>query len=441
MALLSQVAESREWKTTLLLANIGTTPSRFDLRFRNPDGNLMSFPLGMSVFSELSLDIPARGLRIVESPNNSPGLIQGWAEVTGPASSGGTAIFRQRLPGLPDSEAAVPLVFENSSRVFLPFDNRLGFSTSVAIVNTDVLAGTEVRATYRDENGRVITTELIPLLAGGQRAFDSFASAPNRRGLAEFASSSGRIAGLGLRFSPNRTFTSIQMAAPPPVAVPTVRQIAAHVADGGGWRTTIMLGNTGSSPASFDLRLRDRNGLPLRFSFAPEGRVTGVIEGGGARFFQTDDIRPDLSVGSAELLGPNSLTGTIIFRHHVPGRTDSEAAVPFVTATAVGRPFVIPFDNTFGFVTSVAVVNPDPVQSAIVTLIVRDEQGNELGRPTLPLNPLQHSSFESTRYDATLNRRGTIEFTGGPVELFGVGFRFNPPPTSTFTSLPVIPVR
>ena len=64
------------------------------------------------------------------------------------------------------------------------------------------------------------------------------------RGVAEFASPSVDVVGLGIR-SHGRAFTSVETLA----SVPAGNKTMSHIADGGGWKTTIVLVNADSQPA------------------------------------------------------------------------------------------------------------------------------------------------------------------------------------------------
>jgi len=135
--------------------------------------------------------------------------VQGWAQLTTSRNVSGVAVFRQRVVGRADQEAAVTLT-ATSSRFVLPFDNTGEFTTSMALVTSTVGLGSTVSVIIRDENGAQIGADTIALGSRGQLAFalDSrFASTSNRRGTVEFSSST-QITGLGLRFNQNGAFTS-----------------------------------------------------------------------------------------------------------------------------------------------------------------------------------------------------------------------------------------
>ena len=95
-----------------------------------------------------------------------------------------------------------------------------------------------------------------------------------------------------------------------------------------------------------------------------------------------------------------SVAGTTIFRQQISGDRDSEGAVP-LGLTSVRR-FVLPFDNTRGFVTAMALANEDPTQSSVVSVVIRNQNGQPLGTESLNLNPLGRTAFTlPTRFQET----------------------------------------
>ena len=100
--------------------------------------------------------------------------------------------------------------------------------------------------------------------------------------------------------------------------------------------------------------------------------------------------------------------------------------------------FVIAFDNTAGTVTGIA-VNSVSSQAAAVPVIVRDDTGAQIATDTLNLAANGHMSFTLgiDKYPATLNKRGTIQFTtpfGAQIGALGIRI----PPALTFTTLPAL---
>jgi hypothetical protein len=140
-----------------------------------------------------------------------------------------------------------------------------------------------------------------------------------------------------------------------------------------------------------------------------------------------------LSQGWAELTSPQKLDGVAVFQQSVPGRTVQEAAVGITSSTSK---FTMPFDNTQGFVTAMALMNTNAAQSVGVTVVIRGANGAVLSTQSLLLGAREHIAFAlPDRWSATGGRRGVAEFTTTGANITGLGLRFNA--GGAFTSFPV----
>ncbi|MBX9600284.1 MAG: hypothetical protein K2X35_04740 [Bryobacteraceae bacterium] len=223
-------------------------------------------------------------------------------------------------------------------------------------------------------------------------------------------------------------------------------QVLSHIADSEGWQTTIILMNPDPDPAPFTLRFygsqtTDRApSAPLDLALeGVTGRasvIEGTIPGRGSRTIQTAGTDASLNMGWVELVSARRIVGSSVFRY-TPDR--QEAAV---NLTAAARSFVMPFDNTQGRVTSFALINTNAAQAIAVNVTVRDEGGTSIGSTSIPLLARGHIATESnTRFPASANRRGTLEFTTTQADITGLGIRFDTaaPGARPFTSFPVHP--
>ena len=239
-----------------------------------------------------------------------------------------------------------------------------------------------------------------------------------------------------------------------------------HLAAEGGWTTTFTLVNKGSFAADTQFNLSDNNGnllpLPLTFPQQPSGPVTEAL------FAQT--INPNASLvvqasgpanipyveGSARMTSSGAVDGFAIFHFNPSGQ---EAVVPltsivFNTGFGIGVGAIIPFDNTNGVLTGIAVQNAG--QNSPFPVILRDDTGARIGtgNETVTVAPGGHTSFVlSTQFPATTNIRGTIEFLGSqcppglspgaclaasrPYYPAVLAIRYTPP--GTLTTVPPLP--
>jgi hypothetical protein len=110
------------------------------------------------------------------------------------------------------SEGTVPLQSQFPSTVTLPYDNTAGFVMGVALANLSTSTAS-VTATMWDDSGNQLGTQTITIAGSGHSSFVLPTQLPltaGKRGIVRFQSAAnGGIAGLGLRFSPFGTFTSV----------------------------------------------------------------------------------------------------------------------------------------------------------------------------------------------------------------------------------------
>jgi hypothetical protein len=200
--------------------------------------------------------------------------------------------------------------------------------------------------------------------------------------------------------------------------------------------------NTGSSTANLTLQFFGDDGIPLPlflgisgFGCSPAaaqassvartvdpGVTCGIVAVGAA-------TSPPL-VGSAQLAIDGSGIGWIAY-----GAGRNEAFVPLENRAASS--FVLPYDNTNGTLTGVAIANV-AAQAADVPVVIRDDTGAQIGSATIVLVAEGHSSFVlSDQFPVTTNTLGTIEFgtpTAGQISVLGLRFA----PSGAIAGIPVL---
>lgn len=219
-----------------------------------------------------------------------------------------------------------------------------------------------------------------------------------------------------------------------------------HIADGGGWKTSIALFN-GFSGETVRVSIIFRSGDGLRAAFPINyfGTVSSLdleMAAASSLYLETSGTRGDVQVGWVEvtqLNGTGPVRGFAVFRQTVPGRPDFEA-VSLGARTAGSMTF--PFDNTAGFATTFAVVNLAQSACGIAVITVFDEFGNSLSTEPKVVsgNVLGngHSAFVlSDKFPDLANKRGFLTLrpflscaSGG---FAAVGLRFNS--SGPFTTL------
>jgi hypothetical protein len=220
-AYISQIASGGGWSTTLTLFNPTSGQDTVTIAFQADDGSALPLPLIITqggarqvlTSSEVSRTIqPLATLTIESEAPSTSATLAGWAEVTTVRSFSGSAVFRQRFQDGRTVEAIAPLDSSAPSSVVVPFDNREGSSTGVALVNpADTQVNLIVRS--RNENGIQFDQNRMMLPPRGHSAFviaDRFPSSIGQQGTIEFVSPiAERLTGLGLRFSASGGFTSV----------------------------------------------------------------------------------------------------------------------------------------------------------------------------------------------------------------------------------------
>jgi hypothetical protein len=219
----------------------------------------------------------------------------------------------------------------------------------------------------------------------------------------------------------------------------------AQVASGEGWTTSLTLLNVSSSPANASLAFWRDDGRPLALplAFSPElglpsansAFASFVIPANGVAVVRTE--QPDVSgalKGWAQLWAPAGVAGSATFLYHSTDGLSLEVVAPLENRTPSS--FVLPFDNSDGISTGVALANRSDTLPANIEVTARDAAGNPLlvARADLPV--LGHRSFMLTdRYPGLAGHSGSLEFrnaTGGSIAVLGL--RMNQ--AGSLTSIP-----
>jgi len=222
--ILSHIADSTGWTTSVTLVNLDTVPAEFSLRFFGSatTGRSESVPMDLAFKNQSGRAslvegvIPVGGSRTIETAGNDTVLNMGWVELTTTKRINGFGIFRD---GGARQEASVGLT-PAVAAFLLPFDNTGGRDTSYAIINRNSTDGLNATAIVRDENGNVLSSgTVVALPRRGHKASTTtsiFPASANTKGTIEFRTTSGDITGLGFRFDPPpvfpntiRAFTSV----------------------------------------------------------------------------------------------------------------------------------------------------------------------------------------------------------------------------------------
>lgn len=428
-----RIADGAGFSTSITIANLDTSQAVVSLRFRRvlPDSTTVTWTPGMEGNQPTeNVVIPVGGSVTWRTRGLGNQVDAGWVRIVTAQRINGFAIFKQTVPGRADQEAAVPMVSGWQQRLLLPFDNTNNLVTSMAISNVSETENGDVRAIFRDENGAILNGSFRRVLPPqGHTAFattEELSFLRNRRGTAEFVMAGGRMSALGLRFAAS-AFTSFEVQS---LNMATSgRLILPQIANAGGFFTTITLVNRDIVPAVVNLRFFRRTNAegasepwnPPMVNNQPTQNVT--IPPGSSVIWQTTGTG-DAAQGWGEVLTSQQVSGFAVFLQRVSGRVDQEAAVPVNAGEQ--RRFLVPFDNTTPFTTTMAIANASEDSDALIVAAVRDEANNTLVQQIGFIIPRRgHLAFTlPERFPQSAGRRGTIEILSQFGYVSAVGLRF-----------------
>jgi hypothetical protein len=222
------------------------------------------------------------------------------------------------------------------------------------------------------------------------------------------------------------------------VIVFTGDNVIPHVVDGAGWKTTFVLTNLDTRTIRFSLAFVADNGDDLSLPVNDVGTVRGIditLAPSASTTVETAGTAKNLSQGWAMILTPginDRISGMAVFRAQVAGRADQEAVVPIMSL--LNDRFILLFDNSNGYATSMALANPDTT-AAPVDVTIRDVAGTVIKQDHLSVAAFQHQAFSTvSTWPETAGKKGSIEFraTGSSFGVSVLGLRFHP--GGSFTS-------
>jgi hypothetical protein len=230
-AAFSHIAAGGGWTTAITLINTSTAPVSVTVAFHGDDGSALSLPATITLQGVTQPTAAAASVNAVVNPNATllialgdqtgagqtgtgptASTLVGWADLQSSGPLGGYAIFRQSPAVGAPSEGTAPLQTQFPSTITLPYDNTGGFVMGVAMANPST-ASANITATVWDDSGNQLGTQILTIGGSGHTAFvlpNQLTLTAGKRGIVRFQSAAaGGIAGLGLRFSPFGTFTSV----------------------------------------------------------------------------------------------------------------------------------------------------------------------------------------------------------------------------------------
>ena len=218
-----QIVDGGGWKTSFTFVNISDKPISFSLFFVDDTGK--GLPLSFTGVSGTGTGInftnlPIMGSVTLESTGTASTTSQGWAGINVPDSTtrvAGTAIFKRSMPGLPDTEAVVPLSSIFDFRQAMPFDNTGGYLQGVELPNPSSGKAITVTFNFRATSGVSFFQDTLTPQPGNHTSFlvsQRWSQTANRRGTIEITtpeltSTSLSVCVIGLRGSPSGGLSTV----------------------------------------------------------------------------------------------------------------------------------------------------------------------------------------------------------------------------------------
>lgn len=221
-----------------------------------------------------------------------------------------------------------------------------------------------------------------------------------------------------------------------PIDADTFDEVIPQFVFGGPWSTQVAITNLEDTEVRVPIRFYRPNGQPWTVPLKGRGRVASIeltLAPKATAFFETEDAGGELQQGWAllDVEGIPDFGGFAVFRNRTPGQPLQEAVVPF--ADSFESTTTLIFDETEGYATALALVNPRSFGGQTFTLAFRDEAGLRFHLDQTTLGQLNQTTFLlRDRYPQVVGKKGTVEIQGVSSYIGALGLRFNP--TGPFTS-------
>jgi hypothetical protein len=423
-----QIADGGGWQTTIVVVNRSSTTANASLSFFMDTIAGSTAPWAPQIADNVNygqIQLAPHSALWMHTLGTAP-FAQGYAILTGDPGTEAFAIFKLLVPGRQDQEGTATASVSNAT-VAVPFDNAELNTTSLALANPGSNSLT-INANFLSTSG-LSANSSITIPAGGHVAFaiaTQFPQLAGLRGVAIFSSSTAPFNALALRFNSSGAFTTVPVFPGSGGGGPPV--IVSQIADGGGWATTIVLVNTaastGNAQLSFAQDVIGGNSAPWSPSLNGQVISSVSIPAGGAVFLETPGTAP-FTQGYATITADAGIQAFAIFKLHVAGRQDQEGTA---LALAAAQEVLVPFDNTSGNNTSVALVNTAQAQTFQAQF-----QGTSA---PIAVSAGAHTPFQLiANVPSTSGLLGLADFTSTASPFSMLALRFNS--SGAFTSIPV----
>jgi hypothetical protein len=440
-----------EYRTTLVGINASAVPAIINVVLDDNSG----FPLSVSGTTQIGIPfvIGSGGISRLETTATAAGaaLVSGYVKFQSSSALNGSALFKVLNGSSIVSEAGVGLSKPTTAFTVYVDDVNNAWS-GYAIANTGS-ADANLTLTLRDQNGNVVAGPVSLMVKQGNHmaefAWQRFTNIPANFVGSIYVTSDQNVEAVALRYDNMNLDTSLQVFSTIPVLIDEVATSLyfPQAADGGGYRSNLILVNPNTAAASAKLEFFDDNGNPVAFSIGGSSQtsVTVNVSGKGVARIATDGIAPSVSVAWVKVTSSQPIGGSAIFQTVTTlNQITSEAGV----ASSAAASHVVSYafsskDAVLGptAASGLAICNPGSTR-ANVTLQLRDTFGNVAAARqfVLPVNGHVAGFFSGanqwfpTGFD---NFEGTLEVIADqPVS--AVALRYDNLGLTVFATIPVI---
>ena len=232
---------------------------------------------------------------------------------------------------------------------------------------------------------------------------------------------------------------------PQVVADPSRDAIYPYVYDGAGWSTSFVFTNLDNHTININLEFSNDDGSNLLVPLVGVGTDSSfavTIPYAGTVSLATGDTSSILAIGYAFAGAANQkdlFSGYAVVRNQTPGLPDLEFTIPITPINE--NQFVLPFDNTNGYLTRAVLINSSLQNNATVNVTVNDQDGNVLATDQIAIVPLGAVRFSVTaRYPQLQGIVGSIFFSA-PSNQFVTGLGERSGPNLSLTAIPPFSLR
>jgi uncharacterized protein (TIGR03118 family) len=210
----AQVASGGGWKSTITLINLSSSAVNAQINLYGDSGAASMLPVSFpqfsasTVLSSMTVSVGANDSVVVQTSASTSTVSVGWVDVLASGALSGYLAMEATSPL--DSQGTMPLDSRLSTSLLMPFDNTNGYQTGFALANQSSSAQV-VTVTLLDQNGVQLSSSPVNLPAYGHSSFflsTQFTKSANQLGLIQLQSGAS-VTGVGLRMSPQGSFTSI----------------------------------------------------------------------------------------------------------------------------------------------------------------------------------------------------------------------------------------